>query len=161
MRSKRRMKMQRISRMPASKALARMVATLWMSIFLIAPSHAQADHPVFKGQFTLADQVLWGNAVLQPGDYTITIGSSSMPARVSVTDSTGRGVGSFVSFINEGKTRGAGNALLLRQKRGQLCVYSLVLGDLRMALTYDRVLAREAVLDARAPQTVPMTLARR
>lgn len=153
--------MKRISRMPASKALVRLFATLWMSIFLIAPSQAQADLPVFKGDFTLANQVLWGNTVLQPGDYTITIGSSSMPARVSITDSTGRGVGSFVSFINEGRTKGAGNALLLRQKHGQLCVYSLVLDHPRMELTYDRVLAREAVLDARAPQTVPMTLAKR
>ena len=153
--------MKTISRMPASKALVRMVATLWMSIFLIAPSHAQSDSPVFKGQFTLASQVLWGNKVLQPGDYTIIIASTGMPARVSVTDSTGRGVGSFVSFINEGRTRSAGNALLLRQKRGQLYVYSLVLDHPRMELTYDPALAREAVLDARAPQTVPMTLAKR
>ena len=153
--------MNTISRMPASKALVRLFATLWMSIFLIAPSQAQTDLQVFKGKFTLADHVLWGNTVLQPGDYTLTVGSSSMPARVSITDSTGRGVGSFVSLIHEGRTRGATNALLLMQKRGQLCVYSLVLDRPRMELTYDSALARAAVLEARATQTVPVTLAKR
>jgi len=131
-----------------------------MSLFFIATSQAQTDLAVFTGKFTLGNQVLWGNTVLQPGDYTITIGSSSMPAFALVRDSKGRPVARFVSRIDGGPT-GAGNALLIREKDGQLRVYSLALRSLGRVLVYDPALAREAVLESRSLQTVPVMLAKR
>lgn len=98
--------------------------------------------------------------VLQPGDYTIAIGSSSMPTFALVTDSKGRPVARFVNTIDGGHTS-AGNALLIREEDGQLHVYSLALGGLGRVLVYDPGLARKALLEARAPQTVPVTLTKR
>ena len=145
------------TRIPGSQVLA---VALLMSLFLTATSQAQSDLAVFEGKFTLASQVLWGKTVLQPGDYTITIGSSSMPTFAFVADSKSRPVGRFVSRIDGGRTSGR-NALLIREKDGQLCVYSLALRSLGRVLVYDPTLAQEAVLDARSSQTVPVMLAKR
>jgi len=40
-------------------------------------------------------------------------------------------------------------------------VYALTLASIGRVLVYDRALAREAVMEARAPQTVPVMLAKR
>lgn len=136
-----------------------LVAALLMSLFLIITSQAQTDLAVFTGKFTLNNQVLWGGTVLPPGDYTITISSTSLPTLTLITDSQGRPVARVMSAIDAGKPR-AGNALLIREKDGQLRVYSLALGSLGRVLVYDRALARQAVLEARAPQTVPVMLTR-
>jgi len=69
-------------------------------------------------------------------------------------------VARFVSGIDGGRIY-TGNALLINQKRGQLPVYSLALATLGKVLVYDPLLAREVVLEARAPQTVPVILAKR
>jgi hypothetical protein len=65
-----------------------------------------------------------------------------------------------VSGIDGGRTS-AGNALLIKEKGGQLCVYSLALASLGKVLVYDPGLARHAVMEARASQTVPVILAKR
>jgi hypothetical protein len=136
-----------------------LAAALLMSLFLIATSQAQTDLAVFTGKFTLGNHVLWGETLLQPGDYTLTIGSTSMPTFALVRDGKGRPVARFASRIDGGRTS-AGNALLISEKDGQLRVYSLALRSLGRVLVYDPSLAREAVLEARAPQTVPVVLAR-
>ncbi|HLW88759.1 MAG TPA: hypothetical protein VKR57_09705 [Terriglobales bacterium] len=147
--------MKRNSRIRRTGVLA---AALLMSLFFIASSQAQTDLVVFAGKFTLTDQVLWGKTVLQPGDYTITVGFTSMPTFALVRDGKGRAVARFASRIDSGLTS-AGNALLIREKDGQLRVYSLALRSLGRVLVYDPALAREAVLPARAPHTVPVMLA--
>jgi hypothetical protein len=115
---------------------------------------------VFAGKFTLTDQVQWGKSVLQPGDYTITIGSTRMPIFALVTDSKGRPVARFMSGIEGGRI-GSGNALLIREYGGQMHVCCLELASLGKVLVYDPALARAAVLEARAPRTVPVLLAER
>ena len=135
--------MKRNSKIRGSQVLA---AALLMSLFFIATSQAQTDLVVFAGKFTLTDKVLWGETVLQPGDYTITIGSTRMPTFALVRDGKGRPVARFASGI---------------EKDGQLRLYSLALRTLGRVLVYDPALAREAILEARSPQTVPVMLAKR
>jgi len=145
------------SRIPGSQVLG---AVLLMSLFLIANSQAQSDLSVFAGKFTLAQQVRWDKTVLQPGDYLITIGSSSMPTFALVSDSKGRPVARFVSTIHGGNTS-VGNRLLILEKDGQLRIYGLALANLGKVLIYDPVLAQEAILEARESQTLPLMLAKR
>ncbi len=145
------------SRNLGSQVLA---ATLLMSLFFIGTTQAQTELPIFTGKFTLTTQVQWNNTLLQPGDYTITIGTSGIPAFALLTDAKGRPVARFVIGI-ESSEKSASNALLLRKKDGQLCVYSLALASLGKVLVYDSVLAREAVTEARASQTVMVMLAKR
>ena len=148
--------MKRNSRIQRGQVLA---AAMLVSVVLIATSQA-TDIAAFTGKFTLTNQVQWGKAVLQPGDYTITIGSNGGSTRALVTDGKGRYVGIFANPIDSGKTTDR-NALLIKEKGGQLHVYCLELATLGRVLVYDPALAREAVLEARAPQRVPVMLAKR
>jgi hypothetical protein len=149
--------MKKVQALSVSKML---LAALGFSLIVTGLAKAQVDIPVFTGKFTLTTHVQWDKTVLQPGDYTITIGSIGMPIFALVTDSKGRPVAHFVSAIDGGHTS-TGDALLIREKDGQLRVYSLALANLGKVLVYDPVLAREAVLEARAPQMVPLTFAKR
>lgn len=149
--------MKKVQGLVVSKML---LATLSMSFILVGISQAQLDIPTFTGKFTFTTQVQWGKTILPPGDYTITIGSSSMPSFALVRDSKGRPVARFMSGIDDRKAS-AGNALLIREKNGQLRVYALALASLGEVLVYDRALAREEILEARTPQAVPVMLAKR
>lgn len=121
---------------------------------------AQMGIPVFTGKFTLTNPVQWDETVLQPGDYTITVGSTSTPTGVLIRDGSGRPVARFMTRIDDGR-KSATNALLIQEKGGRMRVYALALAGLGKVLVYDPALAREAALEGRAPQTVPVTLAER
>jgi len=149
--------MKNVQALAFSKIL---VAALSIGLIIVGIAQAQLGIPTFTGNFTLTTGVQWDHTVLQPGDYTIAIGSINTPTAVLIRDSKGRPVARFLSGIDDGKTSAA-NALLIKEKGGQLRVYALELASLGRVLVYDRALAREAVIQARAPQTVPVMLAKR
>ena len=135
-------------------------AALNVGLIIVGIAQAQLSIPTFIGKFTLTTQVQWDKTLLKPGDYTVTIESVSAPTAALIRDHSGRPVARFISSIDSGKpTRG--NALLIGNKGGQPRVYSLALGDLGRVLVYDPALAREAVLEAGGPRTVPVMLAKR
>jgi hypothetical protein len=127
------------------------LAALVMSLLYIGT--VQAQIPVYRGQFTLPYQVHWGKSVLEPGDYTITIQSAAIPTIALITTADGKGGTHVVTGVHGEPTKGV-NALLLKDKDGQLTVHSLSLADLRMALIYDPPLARESDQEARVSRTV-------
>ena len=138
-----------------------MFAVLCISVMMTGVSHAQGDVPSFAGRFTLTTPVQWGKTILQPGDYTVTLESRSAGMTVAfVRNSKGSSVGNFMSGINNEKKDGR-DALLLQEKGGQLRVYSLELASLKKVLVYDPALARQAVMEAHAPQAVPVMVAKR
>jgi hypothetical protein len=142
-------------------AVSRMfLAALYMSFIASGIAQAQSDLSAFTGKFTLATQVLWGESVLSPGDYTIAVGFANGSILALVRNGKGRPIARFMGGIDSGK-KSSGNALLVKEKAGQLHVYSLAIATLGKVLVYDPALAREAVLDARAPQTVPVMFAKR
>ena len=137
-----------------------MFVALSMSLMPVGVGHAQSDLLAFAGQFTLDHPVRWGTAVLPSGKYTFAIESSGMPVVVWVRNSRGSVVARVTSTIDNGKTA-ARSALLIGNKGGQLCVYSLSLPSLRRSLVYDPELAQVSALEARATEMVPVTLAKR
>ena len=138
---------------------AQMPATLGFSLIVAAIAAAQLDIPVFTAKFMLTNQVQWDSTILQPDNYTMTMGSTGTFTFAPVRDGRGRSVAQFMTKINEEETN-ARNGLLLTDKGGQLCVYALALASLGRVLVYDPALAREAVLQG-APQTVPVILEKR
>jgi hypothetical protein len=72
--------------------------------------------------------------------------------------------GDAVSLVMTGdrseKTNGV-NALLIKEKEGQLKVHSLAIADLGIVLIYDPGLAREAVQEGRATHSVPVIWAKK
>jgi hypothetical protein len=137
-----------------------LLATLVMSLLCVGTVQAQGGLAVYRGQFTLSYQVHWGQSVLEPGAYTITITSTGTPSMVLIRKADGNGVALVVSRVNSSATNGI-NALLLKDKDGQLTVHSLSLANLGMVLIYDPSLARESVQEARVSRTVPVMLAKR
>jgi hypothetical protein len=135
-------------------------AALGVSVLFTAIAQAQLGIPAFTGKFRLTTPVTWGEIVLRPGDYTITIASMNSPAAALITDGSGRPVARFMSGIDDGKTS-TRTALLISKQGGQMRVYALALASQEKLLIYDRALAEEAAIEACAPQTVPVMLAKR
>ena len=142
-------------------ALSRiLLAALGISLIAAGIVNAQTDLPVFTGKFTLVTQVRWNTLVLRPGGYTVTIENESLPSFAVLSDSEGHLLARLMCQIVDVQTS-ARNALFIKEKDGQFRVYSLSLGSLGKMLVYDPSLAREATLQAHAPQTVPVVLAKR
>jgi hypothetical protein len=139
-------------RMPGSKGL---VTALFVSLLLIVTSHAQTDLPAYTGRFTLTQAIQWNTSVLQPGDYTITVGSTGTPIIALISTVSGRPVARVRNWSRSDTSHGK-NALLLKERHGHLQVYSLALADSGMVLIYDPALAQEAVLESQVRQTVPL-----
>ncbi|MGH9746763.1 MAG: hypothetical protein ACRD59_11715 [Candidatus Acidiferrales bacterium] len=139
---------------------ALLVVALVASFFFGGSARAQGVSPAYVGKFTLTQQIHWGKAVLQPGSYTITIKSLGSPMIAAIRTADGNAVTDVMTAVRTGNTNGS-SALLIKEKNGQMNVYSLALADLGTVLIYDPALAREAVHEARASQTVPVTWAKK
>ena len=94
-------------------------------------------------------------SVLQPGDYTITVGSTGAPIIALISTVSGRPVARVRNWSRSETSHGQ-NALLLKERHGHLQVYSLALADSGLVLIYDPALAQEAVLESQVRQTVPL-----
>jgi len=136
--------------------VSRMLLAALCMVLIAGVAQAQSDLSSFVGKFTLTNQVLWGETVLSPGDYTIAVGSVNGSNWVLVRDAKGRPIARFMGGIDRGK-KCFGNALLVSERSGQLHVHSLALASLGKVLVYDPASARQAVLEARAPQKIQLT----
>jgi hypothetical protein len=147
--------------MRANQRVARIGMLLTsLVVSLLCIGTAQAELSVYRGKFTLPYQVYWGKSVLEPGDYTITILSTRIPIVASIHKADGSGGILVVTGVHGQPTNGV-NALLLKDKGGQLTVHSLSLANLGMVLIYDPSLARESVQEARVSRTVPVMWAKK
>ena len=57
------------------------IAVLGMVTFFAIPNRVHAA-PVFKGQFTLTNDVVWNGTELPAGKYDFTLDSTAMPAKI-------------------------------------------------------------------------------
>lgn len=130
------------------------------SFFFAGSARAQGQSPAYVGKFKLTQQIRWGKDILQPGNYTITIKSMGIPVIVEIRTADGSAVTDVMTAARTGNTNGA-SALLIREKGGQMNVCSLALAELGTVLIYDPALAREAVQEARAGQTVSVVWAKK
>lgn len=135
-------------------------AVLLASLFSIRTARAQVQSPAFVGTFTTTNQIHWDKTLLLPGTYTITFESTRNPMIASIRNAEGDAVTLVMSGSRSGNPKGL-NALLLKEKDGQLRVHSLALADLGIVLIYDSRLAREAVQEARDSQSVPVLWAKK
>ena len=136
------------------------LATLVLSLLVVGVARAQGDLTVYFGKFTLTQQVQWGKSVLQPGNYTITIKSTTLPVIAIVQKVDGHEAIWLMSGVRDEKTNGV-NALLIKEKDGQPTVHSLSLAQLGMVLVYDPSIAHEAVQEAHVSQSVPVLWAKK
>jgi hypothetical protein len=95
------------------------------------PASAQA---AFKGSFTLTSDVRWGQASLPAGDYTFTLQSSAIPARIVVIGANGS---QFVLTSSmDVKSIDAPSNLQVVRRNGESRINRLYLADLHLVLNY-------------------------
>jgi hypothetical protein len=114
-----------------TRILAIAALGLIAAIVSAKPASAQA---AFKGSFTLTSDVRWDQANLPAGDYTFTLESSSVPARIVVRGPNGS---QFVSTSStDVKSIDAPSNLQIVRRNGESRVSQLYLADLHMILLY-------------------------
>jgi len=123
-------------------ALALLVASL-------APTSASAQD--FKGTFTLPVETAWGQTVLPPGTYSVTLSSLAYPSFAKI-DGEGAHFLVMPSGVDTGKASDS-NKLVIARSSGRARIRSLSIGALGMAFQYPAP-KREPLVVAQGPELI-------
>ena len=84
-------------------------ALLIIAVIIIFPIPSRAQQ-VFRGEFSLPQEVRWGNSVLPMGDYVYFVDSNRWPAAVRVEQKGGSFTGMFIpqALLRPGTQRSTG-----------------------------------------------------
>ncbi len=122
--------------MNKNKSLS-MVKTLVLALLATGVFSGLASAQVIEGKFTLPCATYWGGAILPAGDYSFSLGTSSLPALITVR---GRAKGGRAAMINAqatSQTRPSERSSLTLVRRGeQAIVRSMYLAELGVAFSY-------------------------
>ena len=99
--------------------------------FSASASQAQA---IYKGSFTLAQDVRWQNAVMPAGDYTFTVGSTSRSKPILVTGPDGTVF--QLPLVTERTKIGEQSKMILEWRGDNLCVRELDLAQVGLNILY-------------------------
>jgi hypothetical protein len=122
-----------------------------------SPLFAEDRTPVFKGTCNLPFETRWGTAILPPGEYTVSVHSTSLPARVTVRGKNGSIFVTAQSLSQQSEANGKSFLLVGKWRRG--VVRSLYVSELGMAFNYaapkeeTKAMTQEALLIQRIPVT--------
>ena len=109
------------------------IATLGL-IAVCASASAASAQSIFKGKFTLPENVQWGNASLPAGDYTFSLKSASVPAQIFLQGPNG---GAFIMTGSIDKRDEGESSNLTIERRGEShFVHTMYLADLGLELRY-------------------------
>ena len=109
------------------------IATLGF-IAICASASAASAQSVFKGKFTLPEDVQWGNASLPAGDYTFSLKSASVPAQIILQGPNG---GAFIMTGSiDKRDEGESSNLTIERRGGSHFVSTMYLADLGLELRY-------------------------
>ncbi len=123
--------------------------------FCFAPLFAEDRTPIFKGTCNLPYETRWGTAILPPGEYTISVHSTSLPARVTVRGKNGSVFVTAQSLAQRSDSNDKSFLLVSKWRRG--VVRSLYVSELGMAFNYatpkeeSKEMTQEALLIERIP----------
>jgi len=109
------------------------IATLGL-IAVCASANPASAQDAFKGSFTLTSDVRWGQASLPAGDYTFTLQSSAMPARIVVKGANGSQF--VITSSMDVKSIDAPSNLTVVRRNGESRINRLYLADLHLVLNY-------------------------
>jgi hypothetical protein len=111
-------------------------ALLALTTLNVAPSLARAQEPV-RGQFTLAHEVRWQNAVLPAGDYSFSFDPNGGAAKLFLSKVSGERRGFMLLVSNTGDAKPAGaNQLVLEDTPAGSYVSELQLPEYGMTLHF-------------------------
>ena len=109
------------------------VATLGL-IAVCASANVASAQSVFRGKFTLPEDVRWGNASLPAGDYSMSVKSIGLPVLVTLEGPNG---GTFImTGTTDKRDSGDSNNLTIERRNGDRFVSKLYLADFGVELKY-------------------------
>ena len=103
-------------------------------IAVCASANPASAQDAFKGSFTLTSDVRWGQASLPAGDYTFTLESRAMPARIVVSGANGSQF--VITSLMDVKSIDAPSNLQVVRRNGESRINRLYLADLHLVLNY-------------------------
>lgn len=106
----------------------------FLFLVCLVPGAANAQNLV-SGKFHLKNEVRWGQTVLQPGDYTITVPTVAPVPLATIADAEGNNI-LMVSTMIRGQVKHGESSLLIVTNGTQRVVYSLNLPQLGVSLIY-------------------------
>jgi hypothetical protein len=109
------------------------IATLGL-IAVCSSASAASAQSVFKGTFTLPEDVRWGNASLPAGDYSFSLKSTSLPAQISVQGPNGAAF--IMTPSTDQRDQGDSSYLTIERRGGTRFVRTMYLADLGLELRY-------------------------
>ena len=113
----------------------RILAIAALSLIAICASANPASaQDVFKGSFTLPSEVRWGQANLPAGDYTFTLKSMGLPARIVVTGANGSQF--VITSSTTDRSIASPSMLKIARRNGERYVSEIYLADLHITLNY-------------------------
>ena len=106
----------------------------FLFLVCLVPGAANAQNLV-SGKFHLKNEVRWGQSVLQPGDYTVTVPTVAPVPLATIADAEGNNI-LMVSTMIRGEVKHGESSLLIVTNGSQRVVYSLNLPQLGVSLIY-------------------------
>lgn len=126
------------------------IAVLGLVTFFAIPNRVQAA-PVFKGQFTLTNDVVWNGTELPAGKYDFTLNSTAMPAKILLHGPNGYML--VLTSATSGQDRGETSNLTIERRNGTRYISDLYLAELGIDLRYRAPKLNEKLI-AQGPVTV-------
>ena len=102
---------------------------------------ASQAQPIYKGSFTLAQDIRWQNATMPAGDYTFTVQSTTRSKPILVTGPNGTIF--QLPLVTSQTNIGAQSKLILEWRGDNLCVRELDLAQVGLNIVYHMPKAAE------------------
>jgi hypothetical protein len=96
-----------------------------------APAAAQ---DAYKGRFTLTNDVRWSQALLPAGEYTFSLKSNTLPARILIHGPNGFAM--ILTSATSTKDTNASSTMTIERRGGMRVVRDLYLAELGLDLRY-------------------------
>jgi hypothetical protein len=122
--------------MQMKSQLSRILAIAAIGLFAVCASATPASaQAAFKGAFTLPSDVRWQGKNLPAGDYTFTLKSVAVPARLTVTGANGDTV-FIITAVTSERMVGEKSFLTVEHQGGSNFIRDLYLAGLDLDLRY-------------------------
>jgi hypothetical protein len=115
--------------------LSRILAIVAIAVIAVcaAPAPAAAQD-AYQGRFTLTSDVRWGQAALPAGEYTFTLKSAALPAKIVVHGPNGFAM--ILTSATSTKNSDANSSITVEHRGGMRVVRDLYLAELGIDLRY-------------------------
>jgi hypothetical protein len=129
-----------------------------LTLALMVSTGSGLAQDAYVGKFTLSSEIYWGTAVLEPGDYTITMPSASAPNLIFLRGQNTAAI--FFAVGSDSKAVSELSRLTLVEVDGKYIVRAFEEGDLGLVLDYrlPKAIARQMAQERNPKLSIPVSM---